>query len=240
MYISRSRFAEVAQARGLDKEADLGLVELGSGADYAPDDPTVGEPFISAGLEAFGPLGGPCMYGMGAHLNLDHAYVEIVDPATHRPVEMGKWGKIVVTTFGRDSCMLRYDLEEAARIEDSPCPCGESWLRGYWGGRYKDIISVQGSQTTPMAVSSVLQTLELGTPSVEYLVVRPSNNRGTLLIIVEAVHPRPELAQAVGAAIRERLGIRADVRVVDPNSLSRSGYKQARVVDDIPPELAAQ
>ena len=56
----------------------------------------------------------------------------------------GQWGNLVVTTLDRDNGMLRYDLEEAAMLESGDCPRGETSKRGFWGGRFSDLLSSQG------------------------------------------------------------------------------------------------
>ena len=76
----------------------------------------------------------------------DWAVVQAVDPATGEEVPDGEWGDLVVTTLDRDNGLLRYDLEEACAIMREPCPCGETTIRGLWGGRFKDLIAVQGKR----------------------------------------------------------------------------------------------
>ena len=58
-------------------------------------------------------------------------------PATGREVADGEWGNLTVTTLDRDNGLLRYDLEEACAMLREPCPCGETSIRGLWGGRFK-------------------------------------------------------------------------------------------------------
>ena len=60
--------------------------------------------------------GSACGHSSGAHLAEDFAYVETIDPDTGRAVPEGEWGRHVITTFGKDGMLLRYDLEELCRL----------------------------------------------------------------------------------------------------------------------------
>ena len=46
--------------------------------------------------------------------------MQAIDPATGADVPDGEWGNLVVTIFGRDNVLLRYDLEEAAPSSVTP------------------------------------------------------------------------------------------------------------------------
>jgi phenylacetate-coenzyme A ligase PaaK-like adenylate-forming protein len=70
-------------------------------------------------------------------------------------------------------------------------------------------------------------------PTLEYVVVRPDAVGGRLRVRVEsdADAAAGEADAACVAAIRERLGVDADVEIVPRGSLPRSGYKAIRLVD---------
>jgi phenylacetate-CoA ligase len=224
------RYFEVAAKLGLDPMKDVGLrIPSMPGAGGS------GSPLATAGAECFAFLGGPCRENRGAHLADDHTYVQAVDPATGREVPDGEWGDLVVTTFGRDNCMIRYDLEEACRIERTPCPCGETSTRGWWGGRFKDLLSSQGRKFQVAEVQAALATVaEVAQPSLEFVVIRPREEQAPLGLRVEAGDDRADdqaIAERLRAAVKERLRLDASVELVDRGSLPRSGFKTARVVD---------
>jgi phenylacetate-CoA ligase len=227
---SLGRYFEVAAKLGLDPMKDVGL--------RIPSMPGAGSgsPLSTAGAECFAFLGGPCSEQRGGHLADDHTYVQAVDPETGREVPDGEWGNLVVTTFGRDNCMIRYDLEEACRIERTPCPCGETSTRGWWGGRFKDLLSSQGRKFQVAEVQAALATVpEVAEPSLEFVIVRPREERLPLALRVEAStgdENHPTLAARLSAAVKERLRLDATVELVARGSLPRSGYKATRVVDD--------
>ena len=83
--------------------------------------------------------------------------VQAVDPATGEEVADGEWGDLVVTTLDRDNGLLRYDLEEACAMLREPCPCGETSIRALWGGRFKDLIAVQGTRFQASEIETALR-----------------------------------------------------------------------------------
>jgi phenylacetate-CoA ligase len=229
---SLGRYFEVAAKLGLDPHDDLGLRIPSMGP------PGKGSPLMTAGLECYAYLGGTCGQGPGAHLAEDWAVVQAVDPETGREVPDGEWGHLVVTTLDRDNGLLRYDLEEAAAIAREPCPCGETTIRGFWGGRFKDLLAAQGVRFQAAEVERALRAgaPEAAEPSLEYVIVRPSSAAdGPLAVRVEAGAATTDagaLADRCRAAIRDHLGLDARVEILDRETLPRSGYKATRVVEN--------
>ena len=225
MGFSTGRFFEVAGKLGIDpKSAGLefkAMPGFGMGK---------GMPLMTAGVECYGYMGGACGQLPGAHLHEDWCVVQAVDPETGREVPDGEWGNLTVTTLGRDNGMLRYDLEEACAILREPCPCGETSIRGLWGGRFKDLLSSQGKRFQVTELDGALQQAgpEVTEPVLQYVVVRPTEPDAPLVLRVEA-------SDAVGDRVRDlvrtHLGIETDVEIVARGALPRSGYKTSRVVD---------
>lgn len=225
---SLGRFQEVAAAKGLDLTTDVGLPSFqfhGGGGK--------GLPLMTAGLECFAYVGGPCQQSPGAHVHEDRAIVQAVDPKTGREVPDGEWGDLVVTTLGRDNGLLRYDLEEACMIDRTPCPCGETTVRGFWGGRFKDLLTSQGKHFQVSDVEAALRTVDSVTvPTLEYVVVKPADDDSPLRVRVELSEgDRSDASARCAAAVRSELGLAADVEVVERGSLPRSGFKATRLVD---------
>jgi phenylacetate-CoA ligase len=169
----------------------------------------------------------------GGHLHEDWAIIQAVDPKAGRDVPDGEWGNLVVTTLDRDNGLLRYDLEEAAAIVREPCPCGETTVRGFWGGRFKDFLDVQGRYFNVGEVERALRRVPAVTaPSLEYVIVRPTDPAAPLRMRVElADGDADDAAARCRGAVAEALGIDAEVEIVARESLARSGYKAVRLVD---------
>jgi phenylacetate-CoA ligase len=230
MGFSTGRFFEVADKLGIDpKDAGLefkAMPGFGMGK---------GLPLMTAGAECYAYLGGACGELPGAHLHEDWAVVQAVDPATGKDVPDGEWGNLTVTTLGRDNGLLRYDLEEAAAILREPCPCGETSVRGLWGGRFKDLLASQGKRFQVTELEGALRKVpEINEPTLEYVVVKPARDDAPLVLRVECdVEPdgADDVRRRCAAAVREQLGIATEIEVLARDSLPRSGYKVARVVD---------
>lgn len=221
---SLGRFMEVAAKEGV--ELNLPAFQLGGGGGR-------GLPLMTAGLECYAYVGGPCAESPGAHVHEDLAVVQAVDPKTGRDVADGEWGNLVVTTLDRDNGLLRYDLEEACMIVREPCPCGETTIRGFWGGRFKDFLNCQGKYFMVSEVEGALRQVEpITQPTLEYVVVKPTGETEPLRVRVELLEgDADDVRQRCVAAIKESVGVEAEVEVLGRETLERSGYKAVRLVD---------
>lgn len=224
-----NRYREVCHQLGLDPEADVGLTAppLPSGRGTSP--------LTTAGLECFAYLGGECEERAGAHLADDRVIVQAVDPATGREVPDGDWGNLVVTTIGRDNPVIRYDLDEACALVREPCPCGETSMRGYWGGRFRDLVDYQGRKFLAAEFAEPLHAIpEVAAPTLEYLVVR-SRAGGPPVVRVErglTAGLHEDLARRCQDAIRAKLGVDVTVQLLARGALPRAGFKTSRVTDE--------
>jgi phenylacetate-CoA ligase len=222
---SAGRFQEVAAKLGYD-DAGLPAFEFRGAHEK-------GLPLMTAGVECYAYAAGPCGVAPGGHIHEDFAIVQAIDPKTGRDVPDGEWGNLVVTTLGRDNSLLRYDLEEAVLLNREPCPCGETTIRGFWGGRFKDFLEVQSTYFNMNEVERALRSVdEVTAPTLEYVVVKPTDPTAALVVRVELLEGDAELARGrCVEAIKTQIGIEAAVEVVERESLARSGYKAVRLID---------
>jgi phenylacetate-CoA ligase len=228
--LSQHRFQEVAAKVGVDLVEDCGFPEFSMGG--------FGRglmPLMTAGFECYAYIGGPDPVCDGAHLHEDWAIVQAIDPTTGRDVPDGQWGNLVVTTLDRDNGLLRYDLEEAAMLEDADCPLGETGRIGFWGGRFKDLLSSQGVhfQVSDLEKAISAAAPECTKPTLEFVVVDPDGSPEPLQLRLElgtGGGDPTDIANRVGAGIKEALGIAAVVEVLERETLERSSYKRKRVV----------
>jgi phenylacetate-CoA ligase len=135
----------------------------------------------------------------------------------------------VVTTIGRDSVMLRYDLEDIIRLNREPCPCGETHMRMLWDGRAKEFVRVRGIDLLPVDVWWPLEDFpELKAPTIEYqLVRRPGADRLEVRIEGDA-----GLGEKIAAHVEEKLSVPTWVEMLPRGSLPRPEFKPVRVVDE--------
>ena len=93
--------------------------------------------------------------------------------------------------------------------------------------------SCQGRHFQFHEIERALQTVEaVNQPSLEYVVVKPTDSDAPLQVRVELAEGDPGIvAGECAAAIEARVGVKADVEILDRETLDRSGYKQTRLVD---------
>ena len=192
---------------------------------------------------------GPCVsYECSAqnnsHINEDHYFPEIVNPATLEPLPYGQQGELVFTTLTKEGMpLLRYRTRDLTCLDDSPCSCGRTSVKmGKIVGRSDDMLIVRGINVFPSQVESVL----LGMPECApryLLIVDRQDNLDTLTVQVEVrqeyfdqgfdtLTPITELEKRIAAKLKSVLSIGARVQVKAPNSLERSDGKSKFVIDN--------
>lgn len=98
----------------------------------------------SAGYGAVdtGIMGFQCPHSAGSvhHVHADHVLLEIVDPATQRPVTGSEEGSLLITTLDRFLMpIIRYEIGDRARWVTEPCACGRTLPRFELLGRNDDL-----------------------------------------------------------------------------------------------------
>ena len=191
--------------------------------------------------EVSGPgVGGECEYQDGTHLWEDLFYPEIIDPQTLQPVEPGQRGELVFTTLTKEGMpVIRYRTRDLTHLNYEKCRCGRTMVRmGRIVGRSDDMLIIRGVNVFPSQIESVI--LEIPEFTGQYFVtVDRVNNVDTFQVDVEL---RPEYyGDDMGRMLRLKdrlvgrlvsvLGIRPEIRIVEPNSITRSQGKAKHVLD---------
>jgi phenylacetate-CoA ligase len=181
-----------------------------------------------------------CECQSGLHVNEDHFYIEIIDPATGEPVPDGTAGEVVFTCLTKEALpLIRYRTRDIGTITREPCACGRTTCRmSKLAGRTDDMLIIRGINVFPSQVESVL--LEVGETAPHYLlVVDRVNNLDTLEVQVELdkrhfsdeIRKLEQLTARIHAALESTLGIAVQVRLVQPKTIERSEGKAKRVID---------
>lgn len=165
------------------------------------------------------------------HLMEDQYIVEVLDPASWKPVAEGELGVLVVSNlFSEAQPILRYVMGDWLRTTSAPCPCGRTHLRAPGGlqGRFDDVVKVKGLKFYPAVFEDVVRSVE-GVHDEFRVVIQ---NRGEADHVVVTVEGSSEtLAPAVRARITASLGIDASVEVVAPGTFPRNQGKTVRFSD---------
>jgi phenylacetate-CoA ligase len=168
------------------------------------------------------------------HVQEDHFYVEALDPRTGQPVPDGQLGELTFTTFTKEALpLLRYRTGDLARLDRTPGADGRTTVRmSKVVGRVDDMLVIRGVNLYPSEVEAVVLADPQTGP--QYLIVVDA--RGPLPKLVICCEPSSsnvdglEVGERLREAVRRRIGIGADIRVVEPGSLPRTEVGKARRV----------
>jgi len=180
-----------------------------------------------------------CQEQQGMHINEDHFIAEIIDPDTGEVLPEGSKGELVFTSLDKEAFpLLRYRTRDICVLSRKKCACGRTFIRMTKPmGRSDDMLIIRGVNVFPSQIETVL--LKEGyTPNYQIVVDRV-NNSDTFDILVEmdeemfadTVSGITGREKALGAAMKNMLGISPNIHLVGPHTIQRSEGKAVRVVD---------
>ena len=191
--------------------------------------------------EMCGPgVGCECECQNGTHLWEDHFYPEIIDPVTLQPLPPGEKGELVFTNLTKWGMpMMRYRTRDLTSLIYEKCECGRTAVRmNKILGRSDDMLIIRGVNVFPSTVESII----LEFPECEpyyFIEVDRVNNVDTFDILVE-VHPEyytdkvnelVDLKKRITARCQSVIGIKPNIKIVEPNTIERSMGKAKRAID---------
>jgi len=182
-----------------------------------------------------------CPAKNGMHINEDHVYAEIVDPATGEPLPYGESGELVLTTISKTGMpMLRYRTHDICVLDETPCSCGRTHVRmSRITGRTDDMLIIRGVNVFPSQIESVLLQIP-GVAPHYMLVVDRINSTDRLEVQVEltdemfsdTVADIQKIKNRITEQIKSVVGVAAIVKLVPPKSIPRSEGKSKRIIDN--------
>lgn len=201
------------------------------------------EAFDIYGLsEVIGPgVSMECGHHCGNHIFEDHFIPEIIDPETLQVLPYGELGELVFTPVSKEAMpLLRYRTRDLTRLHAEPCACGRTLVRmEKCLGRSDDMLIIRGVNVFPSQIESIL--LEIAETSPHYLlIVSRENNLDTLEIQVEIaeafwsdeIKDLENIRKKIRNAVSSILGLTAHIKLVEPQSITRSEGKAKRVIDN--------
>ncbi len=181
-----------------------------------------------------------CFNKDGLHVNEDHFLVEVVDPQTGEQVPEGKEGELVFTSLTKEAVpAIRYRTGDLSSVTYRPCACGRTFARhAKVYVRTDDMLVIRGVNVFPSQVEAVLMEIERVEPHFQIIVSREDAlDQLEIQIEVEpsffpdAMARLLEFQHHIEEALRQELGVRARVRLVEPRTLPRHTGKAQRVID---------
>lgn len=180
-----------------------------------------------------------CEEQAGMHVQEDHFIPEIIDPETGKVLPEGEVGELVFTCITKKAFpLLRYRTRDLCYLTRKKCSCGRTHIRMHKPmGRSDDMMVVKGVNVWPSQIEAVL--LNQGYQANYQIVVDRIGNNDTIEVQVELT---PEMAEnpsmtveqrekKIVAGLKSMLGIKVDVKVVEPKTITRSEGKAVRVID---------
>lgn len=180
-----------------------------------------------------------CEEQQGMHIQEDHFIPEIINPETGEVLPEGEVGELVFTCITKKAFpLLRYRTRDLCYLTRKKCSCGRTHIRMHKPmGRSDDMMVVKGVNVWPSQIEAVL--LNLGYQANYQIVVDRIGNNDTIEVQVEKT---PEMAEdkafdvaaqekKIVAGLKSMLGIKVEVKVVEPKTITRSEGKAVRVVD---------
>ena len=181
-----------------------------------------------------------CLEKDGMHINEDHVYAEIIDPATGKQLPYGQAGELVFTTITKEGMpMIRYRTHDICTLISEPCACGRTTVRmGRITGRTDDMLIIRGVNVFPSQIESVLVGVQGVAPHYMIIVDRVKSS-DTIEVQVEMTEDMfsdtvahiVALEKRISADIKSVVGVQATVKLVAPKSIPRSEGKAKRVID---------
>ncbi len=191
--------------------------------------------------EIIGPgVGNECRYKSGVHLCDDHFYPEVINPDTGDVLPQGEVGELVLTTLTREATpLLRYRTRDITALIPGECKCGRTSVRmKRIMGRTDDMLIIRGVNVFPSQIEEVLINIKGVEPHYQ-IVVNRAGNLDELSIQVEMneklisdeIRVLKTIESKIRADIESVLGIKVDVKLVEPKTVVRSEGKAKRVID---------
>lgn len=174
--------------------------------------------------------------GNTLHFMEDTHLVETVDPVTHRTVESGEPGLVVITNLCSEaSPQIRFLVGDFTTLSHDECPCGRTHVHceGF-NGRADDMLNIRGVTLFPSAIEDLLRGID-GVGD-EFAIVIESTERGSdrfqLLIEVAPGADAAAITARIVDEARVRFDLRPDIEVVPFGSLPKTEFKARRVRDE--------
>ncbi len=179
--------------------------------------------------ELLGPgVAGECLARNGLHLNEDHFYPEIIDPATLAPLPPGAEGELVLTSLTREAFpLIRFRTRDLTTLDPTPCPCGRTTARiKRMERRSDDMLIIKGVNVFPAQVEAVLHAADGTGPRYQLVVERrDALDVATVLVEVSASVFFDEVKLQAGYRdqLRHRLaselGVHFEVKLVEKSTM---------------------
>jgi phenylacetate-CoA ligase len=176
----------------------------------------------------------------GLHIWEDHFYPEVIDPNTGEVLPDGELGELVFTSLTKEAFpIIRYRTRDLTRL--LPGTARSMRRMEKITGRSDDMIILRGVNVFPTQIEEQLMKVEDLSPHFQIELIR-KGRMDHMIVHVEATgasssgERREAASHRLSGLIKSGVGVTAEVRAGDPNSVARSEGKAVRVKDNRPKE----
>ncbi len=188
--------------------------------------------------EVIGPgMAMECLEGRnGMHVFEDHFIVETINPKTGEVLPEGTEGELVFTTLTKEAGpLIRYRSGDISRLIAEPCRCGRSHIKMEKVlKRSDDMLIIRGVNVFPSQIEAILVDIEGLKPNYQ-IIIDKMGALDTLDLQVEVnekifsdsggVKELQKIEKRIIKDMTDYLGITARVKLVEPNTLQKTGAK---------------
>lgn len=176
------------------------------------------------GTNECGSIASECQYKIGMHIFEDAFVLEVNDPDTGAPQEIGQKGVVYLTTlFKYAAPMVRFntnDISAFTSTEHCPCGCTHRGISKIFG-RNDNMVKLRGVNVFPEAIGALVGE-NAGTNGEYVCIVENADGREEMSVLVEVADStvtKSELEKALAARLKEALGVKLGVQAVDRGRL---------------------
>jgi phenylacetate-CoA ligase len=181
-----------------------------------------------------------CKCQAGPHVFEDHFYPEIINLKTGKPCPDGTEGELVLTTLSKFAMpMIRYRTHDISALVSERCDCGRTLRRiRRIARRSDDMFIIRGVNVFPSQIETALLAVEGTLPHYQIILRREKGLdeievqvEVTAAVFSDTVGAMESLQHNLSRAVENTIGLRAEVRLVQPRTIQRSEGKAKRLID---------
>lgn len=164
----------------------------------------------------------------------DHFYPEIIDPQTGAPLPDGEQGELVFTSLTKEALpIIRYRTRDLTRL--LPGTARTMRRMDKITGRSDDMLIIRGVNVFPTQIEERVLAVDGLAPHYQITVTR-EGQLDKLTVCVEKTADAGErdaaaISQELKRAIKDYVGVSAEIDVRDSGGVARSEGKAVRVID---------
>ncbi len=159
----------------------------------------------------------------GLYVMEDAQFLEVCDIDTHKSVDPGAEGDMVVTCLYKDDIypIIRFNTHDVTREMTAPSSIGVNFRRieGFLG-RSDNMVKIRGINIFPQAVGPMLEDASVFKGEFICKARRDENGRDEFIVVAEVAEQSPAVEEELQNILKRKIGIAPVVELAPPGSLS--------------------